>query len=347
MIFVIAQILQLVFGSYTNKNAGLEFYLFNTDQKSFQKAYEIKQTNASFFCFSKSKEYLFVVSEKGDDNSSLSAYKRLPNGKYTLINTYSTLGNDPCYVTYRESSKTVYVANYSGGSVSVFDFSNGLLHPVKQLIGYHGTSIISARQEASHAHKVVVSPDQKYLFVTDLGADRIYQHRILKDGTLFQNYKSYILSPGSGPRHLSFHPNGKFAYLLNELSGTVEVFLYKNELLEKVQSIVCDDSKAPTKASAHIEISPDWNWLICSNRITKNELVVYKILPSGQLIFNKSYSVAKNPRHFTFDPSGKFLFVGSQLEHKVVAYSFEPKTGGIAPLHAEAKVYAPVAISAF
>ena len=347
MIFVIAQILQLVFGSYTEKNAGLEFYLFNTDKPSFQKVYEIKQTNASFFCFSKSKEYLFVVSEKGDFNSTLSAYKRLPKGKYTLINTYPTLGNDPCYVTYREASKTVYVANYSGGSVSVFDFSDAFLHPVKQLIKYPGKSIVASRQEASHAHKVVVSPDQKYLFVVDLGTDRIYQHRILKDGNLFQNYKSYFIPAGSGPRHLSFHPNGKFAYLINELKGTVDVFLYKNELLEKVQSIVCDDSKASLKASAHIEISPDWNWLLCSNRITKNELVVYKILPSGQLIFNKSYSVAKKPRNFTFDPSGKFLFVGSQDEHKVAAYSFESKTGKITPLHVEAKVYSPVAIQAF
>lgn len=347
MIFVIAQILQLVFGSYTNKNAGLEFYLFDSDKKSFHKAYEIKQSNASFFCFSRTKEYLFVVTENGESNSTLSAYKRLPNRKYALINTYPTLGNDPCYVTYRESSKTVYVANYSGGSVSVFDFSNGLLHPVKQLIAYHGKSIITSRQEASHAHKVVISPDQKYLFVTDLGADRVYQHRILKDGTLFQNYKSYLLPAGSGPRHLSFHPNGKFAYLINELSGKVDVFLYKNELLEKVQSIVCDDSKASTKASAHIEISPDWNWLICSNRITKDELVVYKILPSGQLIFKNSYPVAKKPRHFTFDPSGKFLFVGSQEEHKVVAYSFDAKTGKITPLASEVKVYSPVALAAF
>jgi 6-phosphogluconolactonase (cycloisomerase 2 family) len=347
MIFLLVQILQLVFGSYTEKNAGLEFYLFNSEKLSFQKAYEIKQANASFFCFSKSKEYLFVVSEKGDVNSSLSAYKRLPNGKYTLINSYPTLGNDPCYVTYREASKTVYVANYSGGSVSVFDFSDLILRPVKQLIKYHGKSIVASRQESSHAHKVVISPDQKYLFVVDLGADRMYQHRILKDGTLYPNYKMYFVNAGSGPRHLSFHPNGKFAYLLNELSGTVDAFVYKNEVLEKIQSIGCDDSQAKVKASAHIEISPDWNWLVCSNRITKNELVVYKILPSGQLIFNKSYPVAKKPRNFAFDPSGKILFVGSQDEHKVVAYSFDAVSGKIAPLHAEAKVYAPVAIQAF
>ncbi len=347
MILVLLNILQLIVGSYTEKNAGLEFYLYDTNKHVFQKVYEIKQTNASFFCFSKSKEYLFVVSEKGDVNSSLSAYKRLPNGKYTLINSYPTLGNDPCYVTFREASKTVYVANYSGGSVSVFDFSDAILRPVKQLIKYSGKSIVSSRQEAPHAHKVVVSPDQKYLFVVDLGSDRVYQHRILKDGTLFQNYKSYAVQAGAGPRHLSFHPNGKFAFLINELSGSVDVFLYKNEVLEKVQSISCDDSKSRLKASAHIEISPDWNWLVCSNRITKNELVVFKILPSGQLIYNKSYAVAKKPRHFTFDLSGKLLFVGSQDEHKVVAYPFDPQSGKIGSIQAEANIYSPVAIQAF
>jgi 6-phosphogluconolactonase (cycloisomerase 2 family) len=347
MIFVLVHILQIVLGSYTDKNAGLEFYLLDVNKKQVQKAYEIRQPNASFFCFSKSKEFLFVVSEKGDENSSLSAYKRLPNGKYTLINSYPTLGNDPCYVTYREGSQTIYVANYSGGSVSVFDFSDHALRPVKQLIKYHGKSVVTNRQEASHAHKVVISPDQKYVFITDLGADRIYQHRILADGTLFKNYKSYHIEPGSGPRHLSFHPNGKFAYLINELSGKVDVFLYQNELLERVQTILSDDSNFMSKASAHIEISPDWNWLVVSNRMTKNELVVYKILPSGQLIFNKSYPVAKMPRNFAFDPSGKYLFVGSQTEHKVVTYQFDPKTGTITPFNLEWNVHAPVAIQAF
>lgn len=347
MILLVLNILQLIFGSYTDKNAGLEFHLFNTETKLIKKAYEIKQENASFFCFSKNRAYMFVVSEKGDANSSLTAYKRLPNGKYAFINCYPTLGNDPCHVTYHEGSKTVYVANYSGGSVSVFDFSDEMLHPVKQLIKYHGKSVIASRQEASHAHKTVVSPDQKYLFITDLGADRIYQHRILKSGKLFQNYKSYFLAPGSGPRHLVFHPNGKFAYLINELSGSVDVFLYKNEILEKIQSLPIDDSQAAVKASAHIEISPDWNWLVCSNRITKNELVVCKILPSGYLIFKDRVPVAKMPRNFVFDPTGKYIFVGSQTENRVVGYQFDSKLGKISPMNLEVKVHAPVAIQAF
>jgi len=344
MIFLLAQVLQILIGSYTDKNAGLEFYLLDLQQNKVQKAYQIKQENASFFCFSKSKEFLFVVSEKGDQNSSLSAYKRFPNGKYGLINSFPTLGNDPCYVTYRESSQTVYVANYSGGSVSVFDFSKNSLKPIKQLLVYKGKSVNVARQEAPHAHKVVISPDNKYLFVTDLGSDRVYQHRILADGKLWPNYKSYHLNPGAGPRHLSFHPNGKFAYLLNELSGTVDVFLYKNEILEKVQSIVCDDSNAPSKASAHIEVSPDWNWLVCSNRITKDELVVYKILPTGQLIFKNRFPVAKKPRFFTFDKSGKILFVASQDENKVQLYFFDAKTGNISAKGLDIAVKKPVVV---
>ena len=347
MIILVLNILQLIFGSYTDKNPGLEFYLFNTETKQIKKAYEIKQENASFFCLSKNKEYLFAVSEKGEANSSLSAYKRLPNGKYVFINSYPTLGNDPCHVTFHEGSKTVYVANYSGGSVSVFDFSDNLLRPVKQLIKYHGKSIISSRQEASHAHKVVISPDQKYLFVTDLGADRVYQHRILKDGSLFPSYKSYQMSAGSGPRHLTFHPNGKFAYLINELNGSVDVFLYKNEVLENIQNIQIDDSKTAPKGSAHIEVSPDWNWLVCSNRITKNELVVCKILPSGYLIYKDRITVASKPRNFSFDPSGKYLFVGSQDENKVVVYQFDSKLGKISPLNLEVKVHAPVVIQSF
>lgn len=347
MILLVLHILQLIFGSYTDKNAGIEVHLFNTETKQIKKAYEIKQENASFFCLSKNKEFMFAVTEKGDANSSLSAYKRLPNGKYAFINSYPTLGNDPCHVTFHEGNKTVYVANYSGGSVSVFDFSDNMLRPVKQLIRYQGKSINASRQEASHAHKVVISPDQKYLFVTDLGTDRVYQHRILKDGSLFRNYKSYHITPGAGPRHLTFHPNGKFAYLINELHGSVDVFLYKNEVLEPIQTIQIDDSNAATKGSAHIEVSPDWNWLLCSNRITKNELVLCKILPSGYLILKDRIAVAKKPRNFSFDPSGKYIFVGSQDENKVVLYQFDSKLGKISPMNLEVKVHAPVAIQAF
>ena len=290
-----------------------------------------------------SGEYLFSVSEEGDGKASVSSFQ-MRNGKYQAINTELSRGDHPCFVLFREKSQTLYTANYSGGSVSVFQTSFGRLKPLAQYIAYQGFSTNKERQNSSHAHMVALSPDQNTLFVTDLGSDKIYAHAILGDGRLAEGRTEIALTPGNGPRHIRFNAKGDRAYLLNELSSDVDVFAVKGSQLEKIQSIPADTSAARVKGSADIHLSPNGKWLLASNRISSNQVVVFKVETDGKLTRVFHQNVAKIPRNFTFDPSGKFILVASQEEDRVQVFHFDGKTGMLKDSHQDILVKSPVSL---
>ena len=267
---------QLVIGSYTSRgNPGIEVHDVNGITAKTTALYKIKNSNASYQTFSADYSLMFSVAEEGKGKAGVSAYHLNNAGQYELTNTTPNVGEGPCFVLYRESSQTVYSANYSGGSLSVFKTNKGSLLPIAQHIKYSGSSIDKDRQTSSHAHNVVLSPDQNYLYVTDLGADKIHQHKIYADGTVDEHYKSINIDAGNGPRHMVFNKNGSYAYLISEMKGVVDVFRVTDNQFEKVQTIVADTSSSPlSRGSADIHISPNAKWLVTSNRITSNELKV-------------------------------------------------------------------------
>jgi 6-phosphogluconolactonase len=333
---------QLIIGSYTHKgNPGIE--VFNWDAKTGKatKNYSLNVPAASYQAIS--GDLLFSVSEEGDGKASVSSFQ-MRNGKYVPINTELSRGDHPCYVLYREKSNTVYTANYSGGSVSVFQTVSGKLKPLAQYIAYTGSSINKDRQNSAHAHMVALSPDQNTLFVTDLGSDKIYAHAILADGRLAKKRTEIALTPGNGPRHMRFNAKGDRAYLLNELTSDVDVFAVKGAQLEKIQSIPADTSAARVKGSADIHLSTNGKWLLASNRISSNQVVVFKVEADGKLTRVFHQNVAKIPRNFTFDPSGKYVLVASQEEDRVQVFSFDDATGSMQDLHQDILVKSPVSL---
>lgn len=333
---------QLIIGSYTSKgNPGIE--VFNWDAKTgiASKSYTLNSPAASYQAIS--GNYLFSVSEEGDGKASVSSFQ-LRNGKYEAINTELSRGDHPCFVLFREKSKTVYTANYSGGSVSVFQTVSGRLKPLAQYIAYQGSSVNKDRQNSSHAHMVALSPDQNTLFVTDLGSDKIYAHTILADGRLSESRLEIALTPGNGPRHIRFSAKGDRAYLLNELSSDVDVFSVNGVELKKIQSIPADTSAAKSKGSADIHLSPNGKWLMASNRISSNQVAVFKIEADGKLTRVFHQNVAKIPRNFTFDTSGKFVLVASQEEDRVQVFSFNDANGSLTDLHQDILVKSPVSL---
>ncbi|MFM2402116.1 MAG: hypothetical protein RI950_1633, partial [Bacteroidota bacterium] len=269
---------------------------------------------------------------------------QMRDGKYVPINTELSRGDHPCFILYREKSKTIYTANYSGASVSVFQTVSGRLKPLAQYIEYSGSSTNKDRQNSSHAHMVALSPDQNTLYVTDLGTDKIYAHTILADGRLSENRSEIPITPGNGPRHIRFNAKGDRAYLLNELISNVDVFKVAGSALEKIQSIPADTSAARVKGSADIHLSPNGKWLLASNRISSNQVVVFKIEADGKLTRVFHQNVAKIPRNFTFDPSGKFVLVASQEEDRVQVFSFNDTTGSLQDIHQDILVKSPVSL---
>ena len=333
---------QLIIGSYTSKgNAGIEVFHWDAKTGTATKSYSLTVPQASYQAIS--GEFLFSVSEEGDGKASVSSFQ-MRNGKYEAINTELSRGDHPCFILYREKSKTLYTANYSGGSVSVFQTANGRLKPLAQYIAYTGSSVNKDRQNSAHAHMVSLSPDQNTLFVTDLGSDKIYAHRILANGLLAESPQAINITPGNGPRHIRFNAKGDRAYLLNEMSSDVDVFAVKGAQLEKIQSIPADTSAAKVKGSADIHLSPNGQWLLASNRISSNQVVVFKIAADGKLTRVFHQNVAKIPRNFTFDPSGKFVLVASQEEDRVQVFSFNDTTGSLQDLHQDILVKSPVSL---
>ena len=333
---------QLIIGSYTSKgNPGIEVFNWDATTGKTTKSYSLNVPAASYQAIS--GDLLFSVSEEGDGKASVSSFQKR-DGKYVPINTELSRGDHPCFVLYREKSKTLYTANYSCGSVSVFQTVSGRLKPLAQYIEYSGFSTNKDRQNSSHAHMVALSPDQNTLFVTDLGSDKIYTHRIVESGLLEESRSEIAITPGNGPRHIRFNAKGDRAYLLNELSSDVDVFKVAGSALEKIQSIPADTSAAKVKGSADIHLSPNGKWLIASNRISSNQVVVFKVEADGRLTRVFHQNVAKIPRNFTFDPSGKFVLVASQEEDRVQVFSFNDTTGSLQDIHQDILVKSPVSL---
>lgn len=335
----------LLVGSYTKDgNPGIEVFDVNPATGAAKSKYVIKNANASYLAFSADKNNLYAVTEEGGGRSAITAYQLNARGEYTLLNTTATVGEGPCFVSYREASQTVYTANYNSGSLSVFKTQNGRLLPVAQHIVYAGSSVNKARQEAPHAHNVIVSPDQNYIYVTDLGSDRIYQHKVYADGTVDKNYRAIPVKAGNGPRHLVFDHAGTHAYLMNELSGTVDVFQVTDGQFKLLQSLKADTTASKVKGSADIHLSPSGRWLLTSNRVTCNEVTVFGVQPDGTLKKVRHYPVTKRPRNFSFDPAGKWVFVAGQEDNKVQVFSFNDADGSLSDTQKDIVVKMPVCL---
>ncbi len=320
----------LLVGSYTSQgNPGIEII----DPQTRKTVNSIAQPQASFQALSKDQQYLFSVHEEADRKGSISSYKQ-EKGTFSRLSTQLTQGDAPCYALFREASQTLYVANYLGGNLSVFQTKAGYIQPISQNIIY---------PKPSHAHMAVVMPDGGQLVVTDLAADKIHVHALLSNGLVATQYEDVELPKGTGPRHMVFNSSGDIAYVLGELSGTVDVFrIYANEFTH-LQRIVIDRSAGnPNHASADLHLSPDGKWLLASNRKTQNSIRVLAVLPSGELRDHKEILVGKIPRNFQFDPSGRFVYVASQGENRIQKFTF--KDGELSDTQEDIEVKQPVAI---
>jgi 6-phosphogluconolactonase (cycloisomerase 2 family) len=292
------------------------------------------------------RKFLYVLAEE-DKKGAVTAYTvNKITGELTKINTEKTIGEGPCYISYNPVSKTVYTANYGTGSVSVFKTDkDGSLLPIAQHLVYKGSSVNKVRQTSSHAHSAVVSPDKKSLFVVDLGTDCIYQHAIGNDGLI--NTKPVVtnVENGNGPRHIVLSTSGVYAYAVNEMAGSVDAFQVTASGLKKIQTVIIDTVQTKEDhGSGAIRLSPDGKWLLASNRVTSNQVVVSKVLNDGKLQKMDHVDVTKKPRFFSFDPTGKFVYVCGQDGNQVQVFSFDSITGKMKSLQRDIDLISPVAI---
>ncbi|MEX6686753.1 lactonase family protein [Danxiaibacter flavus] len=336
--FVQAQnpIFYLLIGTYTkNQKDGIYVYRFNpnkTEATFVSKTSGVE--NPSYLAISKDQKFVYAVNENGDDKGAVSSFALdKKKGELTFLNKQSSGGDAPCYVTVDSTGKNVIAANYSGGNFSVFKTNaDGSLQPSTQVIAHEGYGVNVKRQEQPHVHSVVLSPDQKFLFVADLGNDRLYRYSFdasdAKEPVKPLDPAYYELPDNSGPRHLAFHPNGKFAYLMTELSGKVVVYQYDNGNLTEIQTVNSDNSGSKDdKGGADVHVTPNGKFAYSSNRVTANDITVYRVGSDGKLTEAEHKKTGMHPRNFMIDPTGRFLLVANKDSNNIQIFVINKNYG--------------------
>jgi 6-phosphogluconolactonase len=294
----------------------------------------LKASAPAYFVFTKDGRRLYTCNSPG----FASAYKVEPSrAELTFQNQQPTGGGDPSYISLDQAEKFVFVANYEGGSVAAWALKpDGSLGARTAFIQNSGRSI-KPRQNHAYAHSIIVDPSNRFVLVADLGLDKLFVYRFdSANGSLATNNPAYAdVTPGSGPRHVIFHPNGRWAYLVTEMGNTVHFFLWDAQrgVLTESQSI----STLPAdfqgvSTSAEIKVSANGRFLYTSNR-GHDSIAVFSIAPeSGRLALIQHIPTGgRTPRNFDFDPSGHWLLVSNQDSNNAAVFQMDPQTGKLTP----------------
>ncbi len=340
----------LLIGTYTTGNSE-GIYTYRFDSQTGKLTLEHIQTgavNPSYLAVSSDSKYVYAVNELSAETGTVSAFRfDSQSGKLSFINQQSSEGASPCYITIDRAQQHAIIGNYGGGLSVLPIEKDGSLGASIQTIHHEGRSINKSRQESSHVHATVFSPDGDYLFVVDLGTDKVYSYRYnpQDDKPLMPASNPFTnIEPGAGPRHITFSPTGKHAYVIHELTAEVSVYDYGEGKLSHIQTIsmIGPDFEGEVGAAA-VHISPDGKFLYASNRLEANDITIYKITKKGMLeLVGRQSTLGKTPRDFAIDPTGRFLLAANQDSDAIVVFERDRKTGMLSPTGIKAEVGHPV-----
>jgi 6-phosphogluconolactonase len=332
-------------GTYTTKGAkGIYLCELNMKTGDLTLKGDVATTpNPTFLALSPSHKYLYAANEvdnyQGKKAGYVSAWAIQPKtGALTLINESSTIGDGPCHVSIDNKGKYVYAANYGAGSLTAMPVEkNGGVGPAT-LVQHEGSSVDPKRQEGPHAHSC------------DLGLDKVFVYKLdSPPGTLTPNDPPYAsVPPGSGPRHIAFAPNGKFAYVINEMKSTVTAMKWdpKAGTMEEIETVsTVPSDNTVENSTAEVFMHPNGKFLYGSNR-GHNSIAIFSVDQTTgkvKLIGNQS-TQGKTPRSFNLDPTGEFLLAANQDTDDVYVYRVNPTTGMLTPTGHSVHISMPVCI---
>ena len=312
--------------------------------------------NPSFVAIHPSRHFLYAAGELGDfrgkQAGAVSAFAIDPaTGKLNLLNQQSSGGGGPCYLVVDAAGKNVLVANYGGGSVTVLPLQkDGRLNEPSCVIQHQGSGPDQQRQQGPHAHSINLDAANHFAFAADLGLDKVLIYRFdANQGKLAPNEPPLAaVAPGAGPRHFTFHPSGKFAYVINEMHSTVTAFAYDRDVgkLQSLQTIATLPSDFQgSNATAEVQIHPSGKFLYGSNR-GHHSIAIFAIdQATGKLTsVVQQYTLGKTPRNFGIDPTGKFLLAANMDSNTIVVFRINPATGVLTPAGHQIDVPNPVCV---
>ena len=333
-------------GTYTGP-ASKGIYSFHFDSvtgKLSNASLVADAVNPSFLAIHPNGKFLYAANELASGRVSAFA---IDAGKLIAKNSVASGGADPCHLAVDQTGRWLFAANYSSGSVAVFPIrEDGSLGEASALDQHAGSGVVAQRQDGPHAHEAVLSPDNRFLLVTDLGLDEVFVYGFdASKGTLAKPQITK-LKPGSGPRHMAFSPDGRFLYVLNELTATVDAFRWDSQrgTLEPADeaSMLPADYAGP-KSGAEIAIDPAGRFLYASNR-GHDSIAIFRI-DKGKLIPQGHASTGgKTPRNFVLDPAGNFLLAANRDSSSVVEFRIDKRTGALAPTGERIEIPSPVSL---
>ncbi|WP_212511192.1 lactonase family protein [Acinetobacter seifertii] len=307
----------------------------------------------------KSKDGRFAYTTNEENLGEVTALS-VQNGKVELLNTVDSHGGHPTHASISLDGKFLFVSNYSAfdkgrGGVAVLPIlPNGHVgEMVQNIVFAEGSGHVKGRQESGHAHSTTFSPDGKYLYASDLGNDKVYAFRYnpKKPQPLeADSSRDVKFVHGSGPRHMVFSPNGKHAYITAEMRSEIVAFNVQDGHLKKIAELklVHEDKTPEFKSASGIILSPDGKYVIAANRGADNKLLVFKIQQNGLLgqpVIYKANGI--EPRAFSFDATGKYLYVTNVYSNNISLFRFDAKSGSLKPAGDAAKISTPTDIKFF
>lgn len=349
---------RVYFGTYTRGTSSQGIYVADLNTKTgalgnLRVAGEA--VNPSFLAIHPNGKWLYAVSEVESFQESrwgaVVAFDINPDGTLRRKNAQPSGGAAPCYLVVDRGGKNVLVANYSGGSAAVLPLeADGNLKPPSQVVQHVGKGVDPGRQQAPHVHSINLDASGRFALVADLGLDRVFAYRFDPDaGTLTPADPPFgAVNPGSGPRHLVFHPDGRHVFVINEMAATITPFVYNPDTGalapgETVSTVPAENP--PGNTTAEIRIHPSGRFLYGSNR-GLDSLALFDVDVRGGTLRARGHEPTRGrtPRHFEIDPSGSILLAANQGTDRVIPFRIDPETGALTPIGNGLAVPAPVCV---
>lgn len=332
-------------GTYTNgKSEGIYTVKMDKDGRLEVTGLAARLRNPTYMALSRDGKYLYSILENentdGKTGGAAAAFELDgKTGTLGLLNIAPTIGKGPCYLTVDKNNRRLYTANYAEGSVTAFSLErDGSIGRLLSHIRHQGSGPDRKRQEGPHAHCVVLTPEETALCAVDLGLDQIimYDLSAAPDGAISDEHRRITrIRPRSGPRHLAFHPNGKFAYLINELSSDITVLHYSpeaEEFLQKQYISALPESYKGENTCAAVKISSDGRFLYASNR-GHDSIAIYNIDAETGILTacGRQPAAVSFPRDFEICPGGGILVAAGQYSGTLASFSIDKETGSLEP----------------
>ena len=345
-------------GTYTGKGSeGIYLYRLDTAAgKLTALGVAAKVPSPSFLAIHPDGRHLCAVSEisnfEGKKSGAVSAYELDPKtGGLTFLNKVSSKGTGPCHVTVDRTGRDVLVANYDGGSVAVLPVGqDGRLGEASAFIQHSGSSVNPQRQKEPHAHSINVSPDNRFAVAADLGLDQMLVYRFdPAKGSLTANEPPFTrVNPGAGPRHFAFQPDGKFAYVINEIQSTITAFTWDaaGGILKEIQTIsTLPAGYSGQNDTADVHVHPTGKFVYGSNR-GHDSIAVFAVDPARGTLTPVEHvpTQGKVPRNFGIDPTGSILIAANQNSDNMVVFRIDANTGRLSPTGQSLQLSRPVCV---